>query len=703
MKIEAVVSTTVAEAVVGAAGETPRYRPIAQYGAIGDCRTAALVGPDGSIDWCCMPHFDDAAMFLRLLDADRGGYFRVRPFGATAHEMAYLPSSNVLATTFSTPTGKLQLVDSMPVRPRGRRRQFSRELAALLPGLPHSHDLEREAGNDVAAAHRINRLATCHFGEVDLEVALKVTFDYARRAAHIALQPVGSEAAAAILGAAGHYLVFLLHRMPSHVPLQRSADLALDLDGGVLRARIHLQAGERVIAVLNNARDEAEAHALLGSLTGHDFDADLDETLLYWRDWAARCRYHGPYQEAVLRSALALKLCTFEPTGAIVAAPTTSLPEAIGGARNWDYRYTWLRDSAFTLGALESLGYRDEARDYFHFLHDLQIQSGSDLHVLYSILGHVGVQLAEQTLDHLEGYRSSRPVRIGNGAVEQRQLDVYGELLDAAYNYVMREGFREEHRTHEDDRDLRALSAMVADYVEHHWQDLDRGIWEVRGPERAFVYSRAMCCVAMHRACMLATRHDHARHLARWLAVAQRIRADVIEHGYSTEMGSFTQAYGDRVLDAANLRLPLVGFLSAMDPLMQSTIQVTQAGLQGPGGFLYRYHPVGADGRQPPGTQLADDGLPGGEGAFLSCTFWLVNDLCHQGRLEEARHLFERLLASASPLGLFSEEVDPASGEMLGNYPQAFTHIGLINAAVAIERAVQGRLPAQAPTSYIGE
>jgi GH15 family glucan-1,4-alpha-glucosidase len=267
----------------------------------------------------------------------------------------------------------------------------------------------------------------------------------------------------------------------------------------------------------------------------------------------------------------------------------------------------------------------------------------------------------------------------------------------------MRDGFREDHCAHEADRDLRALSAMVADYVAEHWQKLDRGIWEVRGPERAFVCSRAMCWVAMHRACTLATRHGHERHVAHWSAVAERIRADVIEHGYSAELGSFTQAYDDRALDAANLRLPLVNFLPASDPRMRSTIEVTQTGLQGPGGFLYRYYPVGADGRQAPGTQPTDDGLLGGEGAFLACTFWLVNDLCHLGRLEEARRLFERLLASANTLGLFSEELDPVSGEMLGNYPQAFTHIGLINAAVAIEQAVQGRLPAQDAPSYPGD
>ncbi len=678
---------------------TPRYLPIEQYAAIGDCRTAALVGPDGSIDWLCLPHFDSEAVFLRLLDADKGGYFRVCPRGATGVTMAYLDGSNVLETTFTTPTGRLRLVDSMPVRPRRRRGQLARAFATLTSGAQGAEAMDREAGNDVAAAHRINRLATCLVGEIDLDITLKATFDYARQPAAIARPPVGSDAVAAILSAAGHYLIFLVRRLPSLVGAGERPPVELHGDAEVLSAQIYLSAGERVIALAHHARDEAEAQTMLGALLEHDFDADLDETLDYWREWAARCRYHGPYYQVVLRSALALKLCTFEPTGAIIAAPTTSLPEQIGGVRNWDYRYTWLRDSAFMLGALASLGYRDEARDYVHFLHDLHVRSGSDLRVLYGIRGGAGAQLEEQTLDHLEGYRGSRPIRIGNGAAQQRQLDVYGELLDAACTYVEEDGFREERRRCEANRDLRAFSVMVADYVADHWHDLDHGIWEVRGPARAFVYSRAMCWVAMHRACELAFRHGHARHLARWSAVAKRIRDSVLKHGYDAALGSFTQAYGDRTLDAANLRLPLAGFLPVNDPRMRSTIQVTRAGLQAPDGLLYRYRPTGAvavetaGGDEAPNAGRTDDGLPDGEGAFLACAFWLVSDLAHLGRIEEARAYFERLLSHASPLGLFSEELDPTTGAMLGNYPQAFTHIGLINAAVAIEQAIEGRLP----------
>jgi len=692
-----------------ALGTPPRYRPIQEYGVIGDCRTAALVGPDGSIDWLCMPHFDSGALLLRLLDADKGGHFRVRPDGADTSTMTYLPGTNILETIFESSEGRLRLVDFMPVRrrqPRRKRRVLER-VAHVLPGGQHSvrTHFEREIGNDVAAAHRVNRLATCLSGEATVEVALGVTFDYARRPADVARQPLGAGAAGAILSGGGDYLVFLVRRLPSHIAVPDHAPVALEGDGHELRVRVHLKAGERLVALIQYARSTAEAHKLMGELVGHDFDADLDETLHFWREWSTDCRYDGPYQEAVLRSALALKLCTFEPTGAIIAAPTTSLPEGIGGVRNWDYRYTWLRDSAFTLGALGELGYHGEARDYFHFLHDLQIDRGSDIRIMYSIRGDSGPQLAERTLDHLEGYRGSRPVRIGNGAADQRQLDVYGEVMDGAFSYAREEGYCRGRRAGEASRDLRDLSAMVADYVAHNWRDLDRGIWEVRGAPRTFVYSRAMCWVALDRACALAPLHEHNARRPYWDAVRAQIRADILAHGYDEALGSFTQSYGDKTLDAANLRLPLVGFLPAADPRMRSTIDVTHRGLKGPDGLLYRYRPAGAREGAGPSAEAgsSDDGLPGGEGAFLACTFWLVNDLCHLGRIDEAREHFEHLVECGSPLGLFSEEIDPDSGAMLGNYPQAFTHIGLINSAVAIERAIEGRLSTEADPSRRGK
>ena len=689
--------------------ERPRYRPIGEYGVIGDCRTAALIGPDGSVDWCCMPHFDSPAIFLRLLDADKGGYFQVCPARGFTSQMAYLPATNMLQTIFSTDTGTLRMIDCMPIRARQPR--ASHVAAHTPPRLLHgAHGLqaglEREIGNDVAASHRILRVATCLEGTMDITVVLKATFDYARIPANIEVIPSASGIAGAILSAADRYLALVIRVL---APGASNSDIGLLRVEDTLTASLSLAEGERAAISLNYARTPGEARALFHHLTTHDVDADIGETLRYWRGWAAACRYDGPYQEAVLRSALALKLCTFEPTGAIVAAPTTSLPEDVGGVRNWDYRYTWLRDSAFTLGALGQLGYYNEARDYFHFLNDLDIKSIDNLRIMYSIRGEYGAQIAEEELSHLEGYRQSQPVRMGNGAAMQRQMDVYGELLDAAYTYLRHEGFRHGSRQDEPTRDLRKLAELVSDYVALHWHDLDQGIWEVRGKPRAFVYSRAMCWVALDRACRLADRHGHTEHAGRWSKQRDAIRKQVERNGYNAEFQSFTQSYGDTVLDSANLRLALTQFQLAREPQMRDTILTTARQLSGDGGLLYRYRDIGAPGQQaqqpqqPQQTQRDQrsiDGLPGSEGAFLACTWWLVSDLCHLGKVEEARQRFEHLLSFASPLGLYAEEVDPESGALLGNYPQAFTHIGLINSAVTLQRAQEGHLTQddEAPT-----
>ncbi|HLJ80434.1 MAG TPA: glycoside hydrolase family 15 protein, partial [Ktedonobacterales bacterium] len=351
---------------------------------------------------------------------------------------------------------------------------------------------------------------------------------------------------------------------------------------------------------------------------------------------------------------------------------------------------TWLRDSSFTLAALERLGYYDEARDYFHFLHDLQIKSGEDVRIMYGIRGEAGSQLAEQDLTHLEGYKGSRPVRIGNGAAEQRQLDVYGELLDAAYSYLHHEGYHHERQDRGANRDLRDFSALIADYVVQHWQDEDRGIWEVRGNPRPFVYSRAMCWVAVDRACRMAEHHGHHRHIPKWGGCAAAIHADVLRNGYNEQLGSFVQAYGSEVFDASNLRIPLVDFLPWTDVRVTSSADVTARALAAPNALIYRYKPaVGAPDEQ---AMSAGDGLPGKEGAFIACAFWLIDNLCYLGRIEEARQRFEQILHFAGPLGLFAEELDADTGEQLGNYPQAFTHIGLINSAVTLQRAQEGTL-----------
>ena len=682
---------------VTATADVPRYRAIGDYGVIGDCRTAALVGPNGSIDWCCLPHFDSPAVLCRLLDADLGGYFRLSPAGAFASTMDYMDTTNVLQTLYTTASGHLRVVDYMPIRRRVKGATILQRLAAALPGQSHGLEagLERELGNDVAAAHRINRMASCIAGQMSVEVTLKATFDYARRSAQVEAHPLADGGVGAILSAEGRFLVLAIRyagTIPDHA---LDEPLRLEPRDDALVVRVSLLAGQRVSAVLNYARDVAEARRILAELNQHDFDADLDETLGYWRTWAAQVAYDGPYQRLIQRSALALKLCIFEPTGAIVAAPTTSLPEAIGGVRNWDYRYTWLRDSTFTLGALGQLGFQDEARDYFHFLHDLHIRDIHRLRIMYGIRGEEGEALEEQSLDHLEGYQGSRPVRVGNGAATQHQLDVYGEVLDAAFSYYHHEGFRQHRHQLEANRDIRAFIRHVADYVAEHWQERDNGIWEVRGDPRAFVYSRGMCWLAMHRAWALADHQGQKLRAARWAKVRDLIQADVLAHGYDAELGSFIQSYESRHLDAANLRLALVRFLPPEDPRMRSTIEVTGKKLAGPHGLLYRYDPmsarsVAAEISKQPTHDV--DGLPGTEGAFLACTFWYVSTLCHIGRLDEAREIFERLCSYSSPLGLYAEEIDPNSGELLGNFPQAFTHIGLVNAATTLQRAQEGRL-----------
>jgi GH15 family glucan-1,4-alpha-glucosidase len=671
-----------------AAPQRPRYRAISEYGAIGDCRTAALVAPDGAIDWCCLPHFDSPALFCRLLDADRGGYFQITPADAPEASVSYLDGTNILETIFTSQSGRVRLIDFMPIRHRHRHlgevaRPILENVKSAFRQGP-AEVVERDIGNDVAAAHRLTRIATVLEGEVALDLTLKATFDYARQAAHIRHIPQSERIDSAILSAGNRYLAFVLRRDGDSIDLP---PVRLATQDGVLRARVALRAGQRMVAMLNYARNLAEAQALVEQLYHQPVDTDIQETMHYWSAWSSQCRYHGRYRREVLRSALALKLCTFEPTGAIVAAPTTSLPEAPGGPRNWDYRYSWLRDSSFTIEALDGLGYIQEARDYCHFLHDLHVRNGMNLRIMYTISGETDGALDEHELTHLEGYSGSRPVRIGNGAASQRQMDVYGELVQAAYRYLQRAGFSFHHPTIGASRNVIPLIRKIANYVADHWQEPDQGIWEVRGEPRAFVYSRVMCWVALD----IAYRVAHGRNSRRWAAARDRIREDILEHGFDREFQSFVQAYGSRALDAANLRLPLVGFLPATDRRMQSTIAATIEELSGPRGLLYRYRTRASMDDGASQIDATDDGLAGSEGAFAVCTFWLIDDLCLQGRVDEARERFESLLRLASPLGLFAEEIDFQTGAQLGNYPQALTHIGLVKAAIALDRAAGDR------------
>ncbi|HEX8996556.1 MAG TPA: glycoside hydrolase family 15 protein [Ktedonobacterales bacterium] len=677
-------------------GSEPRYWPIESYGVIGDCRTAALLAPNGSFDWLCLPHFDSQASLCRMLDADHGGYFQIRPEGACSAAMRYVPATNVLETTFTADSGQLTTLDFMPIRKRRPREQALAALASFAPTALHSEraHLERDVGNDVAAAHRIDRIITCDRGEATLSITLKLTPDYARRRARVALDINPSHTVSSILyDDEGHYFVFVAKPMSGRPGSGAAKPFEVSAHDGHLNASVHMSAGERIGVALNFARDEREARELLQRLLERDLDDDLAETLDYWQTWSDQCAYDGKYTDDVLRSALALKLCVFEPSGAIVAAPTTSLPEDVGGERNWDYRYTWLRDSSFTLQALGLLGYHSEARDYFHFLHDLHLRHGADLRVLYTLRGESDSAAAERDLSQLEGYKASRPVRVGNGAATQRQMDIYGELADCALLYAEALGYCTGERSREGPRDLRDLLSVIADFVADHWQDPDRGIWEVRGPERAFVYSRVMCWVALDRAMRMTKGHVDEQRFTRWAEVAMRIRADVHAHGYNEQLRSFTQAYGVDTVDAANFRIALAKFLSVDDERMRSTITTTGRILASDEALIYRYRPVGDAPANANEDKATDDGLPGKEGAFLACAFWYVSDLALIGEVDEARRRFERLLQYASPLGLFSEEVDPNSSALLGNFPQAFTHIGLINAAhnlrMAQKRAAQ--------------
>jgi GH15 family glucan-1,4-alpha-glucosidase len=400
-----------------------------------------------------------------------------------------------------------------------------------------------------------------------------------------------------------------------------------------------------------------------------NFDWELAHTLHCWRTWLEGCAFHGPYAEWVKRSALVLKMMTYAPTGAIVAAPTTSLPEDLGGVRNWDYRYTWLRDATFTLYALNVLGFTEEAHAFTHWLRRLSYSNGEDLQIMYGIRGER--ELAECELPHLNGYCGSRPVRIGNGAVGQKQMDVFGEVLDCIHLFRRQGGF--ERYGEKLEGPLWAMMRLIVEHVCAHWQEPDRGIWEVRGGLRHFVYSKAMCWVALDRGIRAAEQLHLEADLPRWQQVRDQIRTDILMHGYNTEIGAFTQSYDSTALDASNLLLPLVGFIPADDPRMRSTVDRIMERLTDEQGFVYRY--------------LSDDGLSGSEGTWTVCSFWLVDNLALQGRIDEARSLFEHLLTYGGRLGLFAEQFEAHKNVALGNYPQAYTHIALINSAINLQRA----------------
>src|SRR5215203_2869824 len=609
------------------AESTPGYRPIENYGIIGDLHTTALVGMDGSIDWLCLPHHDSASVFSAILDSEKGGRFRVSSIGGkVTTKQLYWPDTNVLVTRFFTPDGVGEVTDYMPI----------------------------DASDSGRGRHRIVRRVEVVRGTMTFRMECSPAFDYAREEHETSILANGAT----------------FHSPKLSLGLASSFSLQQGDDGAF--AEFTLQEEQSTVFVLR----EIEA----GDDCGVCFSATEEQeifmrTVEYWRRWLSKCTYTGRWREMVRRSALTLKLLTFEPTGAIVAAPTMGLPEGIGGKRNWDYRYTWIRDAAFTLYGLLRIGFTEEAAGFMNWLGSRCHRSNPDgsLQLMYGIDGRQ--DLTEVTLDHLDGYRGSRPVRLGNGAYNQLQLDIYGELMDAVYLYNKHGSpISYDLWTH-----LRGLINWVCD----NWQRKDEGIWENRGGRRKFVYSRLMCWVALDRGLRLADKRSFPADRDKWLRVRDEIYEEIMEKGWSPKRRAFVQSYGDDTLDASSLIMPLVFFLSPSDPRMLNTLDAINRPPKDGGlvsnSLVYRYD-----------VQKSADGLAGEEGTFSLCTFWLVEALTRAGRLEESRLIFEHMLGYANHLGLYAEEIGHR-GEALGNFPQAFTHLTLISAAYNLDRALGSR------------
>jgi GH15 family glucan-1,4-alpha-glucosidase len=604
------------------------YQPIENYGIIGNMRTVALVGMNGSIDWYCYPQFDSPSIFGAILDEKKGGRFQISA-GADGvrHKQVYWPSTNVLVTRFLLGDGIAELEDFMPV------------------GLP----------SDSPGYHHLYRRIRCVRGAVRISVSCRPAFDYGRQTHDTQIKANGA------IFKSGNVSLALSTNVP----------LSNDEQGGV-SAEFVLAEGKSQVFILRD--DCADGVPCPPSEKGAE--ELLRGTVKFWHDWLSACTYHGRWRDQVQRSALALKLLTFEPTGAIIAAPTTSLPEVIGGARNWDYRYTWMRDAAFTVYAFLRIGFREEAAAFMGWIEDYaskHVNPKAPGAVVFTIEGDT--QLPEQTLEHWEGYRGSRPVRIGNAAVSQFQGDIYGELMDAFYlsnKYVSPTSY-----------DVWVKVRNRLEWICENWHLPDAGIWEMRNRQEHFVYSKVMNWVALDRGIRLAEKRALPADRTKWARERDRIYEEVMTQGWNEKRHAFTQFYGSEDLDASLLIMPLVFFMAPTDPRMLSTIRAiledpSQGGLVSDS-LVYRYPP-----------QPRIDGLPGEEGTFNMCSFWLVEALTRAGladaeKLDQARLLFERVLGYANHLGLYSEQTGP-QGEALGNFPQAFTHLALISAAFNLDR-----------------
>ncbi|MEU2866470.1 glycoside hydrolase family 15 protein [Streptomyces mirabilis] len=594
--------------------------PIAEHGLIGDLRSAALVGTNGTIDWYCCPRFDAPSVFASILDAERGGSFELAPDVPTRTKQFYFPDTNVLITRFFADDGVGEIQDFMPVV-----------------------DDSREADR-----HRLIRRVVCVRGALPFRARVAPRFEYGT-----APHTVHAEAGQAVFASASLRLA-----LTSTVPIE--------VDGPDVWALFKLHEGEAAVFTIDKIGGDVAPRFCAVAEAEREFNA----TVRYWRRWLSQSRYRGRWREMVHRSALTLKLLTYAPTGAIVAAPTTSLPEQIGGERNWDYRYVWIRDAAFCVYAMLRLGFTDEAEAFMGFVTE-HVQRAPDgptgptgpLQIMYGIDGCR--DLPERELSHLEGYRGSAPVRVGNAAVDQLQLDIYGALVDSLYLYD--KWGKPISSAHWD-----SISELV-DWVCDHWDQPDEGVWETRGGRKTFLYSRLMCWVAIERAMRLARHRGLPADMVRWGAVRDTIYRRIMSHGWSAERHAFTQYEDSDILDASLLMMPLAKFIAPTDPKWLATLDALGEDLVSDS-LVYRYDP-----------QASPDGLQGEEGTFSICSFWYVEALTRAGRLDEARLAFEKMLTYANHLGLYAEEIGH-TGEQRGNFPQAFTHLALISAAFNLDR-----------------
>ncbi len=601
--------------------------PIADHALLSDRHSAALVTRDGSIDWLCFPRFDSESAFASILD-DEAGYWSIRPTAPGTTTRSYVEGTMALQTTFHTDEGTLELLDAL-------------ELGA-------STDPHRLGEN---APHTLLRGARCTSGRVTIEMVCRPRPEYGL------VVPVLADIDSGVVATGGSGRLTLSLPGPA-----RSFD-------GEIRVQFTLDAGQHRYFALQRTR---LGEPLPGAYSQDEVAAGLAATTASWREWSAiHQSYDGPWRELVHHSGRVLQALTYQPTGAIVAAATTSLPEEIGGERNWDYRYSWVRDASFTMKALWVAACPDEAHEFFSFIAAAAAHSspGRHLQIMFGIGGEH--DLSERILPQLTGWRGSGPVRVGNDAWDQPQLDVYGELLDAAF--LLRKQLGEIEPA------TRTFLIALADAAASQWQQPDNGIWEVRGAPRHFLYSKLMCWVALDRAIAMAEQLHATHRIAEWSEVATQIRAAILEKGWNEEAGAFTQSFESPELDASALMLPIVGFLPASDPRVLATADAIIERLTDARGLVYRYQ-----------TDTGVDGLDGNEGTFLLCTFWLARVLAAGGRCGEARDVFERAVSHINDVGLFAEEIDSETGEQLGNFPQAFSHVGLINAAWAIDQAESG-------------